>query len=83
MCSRPERRRCKPWRIQFDCTTPTTDISGTIAFNIVPTDPGSGYYVFGQQGELTGFGNDNYLVYLDGAFYYNLERSDRGHGADA
>ena len=58
--------------IQFDCTTPTTDISGTIAFNIVPTDPGSGYYVFGQQGELTGFGNDNYLVYLNGAFYYNL-----------
>jgi hypothetical protein len=58
--------------LQFDCTTPTTDISGTIAYNIVPTDPSSGYYVFGQQGELTGFGNDNYLVYLNGAFYYNL-----------
>ena len=31
-----------------------------------------GYYVFGQQGELAGFGNDNYLVYLDGAVNYNL-----------
>ena len=58
--------------LQFDCTTATTDISGTVAYNIVPTDPSSGYYVFGQQGELTGFGNDNYLVYLDGALYYNL-----------
>ena len=37
-----------------------------------PTDPSNGYYIFGQQGELTGFGNDNYLVYLDGAMYYNL-----------
>jgi hypothetical protein len=58
--------------LQIDCTTATTDISGTVAFNIVPTDPRSGYYIFGQQGELTGFGNDNYLDYLNGAFYYNL-----------
>ncbi len=58
--------------LQFDCTTPTTDISGTIAYDIVPTDPSSGYYVFGQAGELSGFGNDNYLVYLNGALYYNL-----------
>jgi hypothetical protein len=58
--------------VQFDCTTKTVDISGTIAFNIVPTDPGDGYYLFGQQGEVTGFGNDNYLAYLDGAQYYNL-----------
>jgi len=58
--------------LQIDCTTATTDISGTIAFNIVPTNPSSGYYLFGQQGEITGFGNDNYLSYLDGAQYYNL-----------
>jgi hypothetical protein len=58
--------------VQFDCTTDTVDISGTIAFNIVPTDPESGYYLFGQAGELAGFGNDNFLVYLNGAFYYNL-----------
>jgi hypothetical protein len=57
---------------QFDCTNPAFDISGTIAYNIVPTDPQDGYYIFGQQGELTGFGNDNYLSYLNGAQYYNL-----------
>ena len=58
--------------LQIDCTTTTTDISGTIAYNIVPTDPSDGYYLFGQQGEITGFGNDNYLSYLDGAQYYDL-----------
>ena len=58
--------------VQFDCTNSTVDISGTIAYNIVPTDPGNGYYVYGQQGELAGFGNDNFLVYLDGAMYDNL-----------
>jgi hypothetical protein len=57
---------------QFDCTNPAFDISGTIAYNIVPTDPEDGYYVFGQQGEITGFGNDNYLSYLDGAQYQSL-----------
>jgi hypothetical protein len=58
--------------VQFDCTNAFVDISGTISYNIVPTDPGNGYYIFGQAGELTGFGNDNYLVYLNGAMYYNL-----------
>jgi hypothetical protein len=58
--------------LQIECTTATTDITGTIAYNIVPTDPADGYYIFGQGGELTGFGNDNYLVYLNGAMYYNI-----------
>jgi hypothetical protein len=58
--------------VQFDCTNDSVDISGTIAYNIIPTNPDSGYYVFGQEGELTGFGNDNYLTYLDGAQYYDL-----------
>ena len=58
--------------VQFDCSNASVDISGTIAYNIVPTNPSSGYYLYGQQGELTGFGNDNYLVYLDGAGYYDL-----------
>jgi ribosomal protein L24E len=58
--------------VQFDCTNDSVDISGTIAYNIVPTDPQNGYYIFGQQGEIAGFGNDNYLDYLNGAFYYNL-----------
>jgi hypothetical protein len=58
--------------VQFDCTNSSVDISGTIAYNIVPTDPASGYYLFGQAGEITGFGNDNYLSYLNGAQYVNL-----------
>jgi ribosomal protein L24E len=58
--------------VQFDCTSSTVDISGTIAYNIVPTDPQHGYYLFGQAGEIAGFGNDNYLDYLNGAQYYNL-----------
>ncbi len=58
--------------VQFDCTNDSVDIAGTIAYNIVPTDPAAGYYVFGQAGEITGFGNDNYLSYLNGAQYYNL-----------
>jgi hypothetical protein len=58
--------------VQFDCTDANYDISGTVAYNIVPTTPGAGYYIFGQAGELAGFGNDNYLVYLDGAGDYNL-----------
>jgi hypothetical protein len=58
--------------VQFDCTNSNVDISGTIAYNIIPTDPENGYYLFGQAGELAGFGNDNYLVYLNGAGYYNL-----------
>ena len=60
------------WASQFDCTNANVDIAGTIAMNIVPTNPASGYYIFGQAGEITGFGNDNYLVYLYGAQYVNL-----------
>jgi hypothetical protein len=58
--------------IQFECIAGGIDISGTLAYNIVPTDPEDGYYVFGQQGEITGFGNDNYLAYLNGAQYFDL-----------
>ncbi len=59
--------------IQFDFVCPDgSEFAGTIAYNIVPTDPTDGYYLFGQQGEITGFGNDNYLSYLNGAQYYNL-----------
>jgi hypothetical protein len=67
--------------VQFDCTNSSVDISGTIAYNVVPTTAGRGYYVFGQQGEITGFGNDNYLAYLDGAQYYNLNANIVGMAA--
>ena len=58
--------------IQFHCTVLFEEIAGTVAYNIVPTDPNDGYYVFDQHGGLTSFGNDNYLAYLDGAQYYKL-----------
>jgi hypothetical protein len=58
--------------VQFDCTSGTYDVTGTVAYNIVPTDPDDGYYLYGQAGEVAGFGNDNYLVYLDGAANYTL-----------
>ncbi len=58
--------------LQFDCINALFEISGTIAYNIFPTDPRDGYYIYGQQGELGGFGNDNYLSYLDGPSNLNL-----------
>ena len=36
---------------------------GTIAFNL-PADPRSGYYLYGSDGSIQGFGNTNYLSYL-------------------
>jgi hypothetical protein len=58
--------------LQFDCVNSDYEISGTIAYNVFPTDPGAGYYVYGQYGEIGGFGNDNYLNYLNGPYMYNL-----------
>jgi hypothetical protein len=58
--------------LQFTCVNPVVAITGTIAYNIFPTDPGAGYYIYGQQGELGGFGNDVYLDYLDGPYTLNL-----------
>ena len=68
--------------VQFDCSDDNDSIVGTIAYNIVPTDPSAGYYLFGQAGELAGFGNDSYLVYLDGASDYNLNAPHRRYGGD-
>ena len=61
--------------IQFHCTVLFENISGTVAYNIFPTDPNDGYYLFDQHGGLASFGNDNYLAYLDGAQYYKLNAS--------
>jgi hypothetical protein len=58
--------------LRFDCSNSTVEIAGTVAFNFVPKDLSVGYYLFGGRGELSGFGNDSYLSYLDGARYYNL-----------
>ena len=41
-----------------------SEFIGTAAVNIAPTTPGQGYYLYGNDGSLTGFGNDSYLNYL-------------------
>jgi hypothetical protein len=38
--------------------------NGTSAFNLLPTTPNQGYYLYGDDGSLAGFGNDSYLEYL-------------------
>jgi hypothetical protein len=39
-------------------------VATTVAYNITPTTPGQGYYLYQGTGQLTGFGNDHYLNYL-------------------
>ena len=43
---------------------PLESFYGAIAYKAVPTTPHQGYYIYGSDGELSGFGNDNFLVYL-------------------
>jgi hypothetical protein len=39
-------------------------VTSTVAYDITPTTPGSGYYIYQGTGQITGFGNDHYLNYL-------------------
>jgi hypothetical protein len=41
-----------------------SEFVGTAAVDITPTTPGQGYYLYGSDGGLAGFGNDSYLSYL-------------------
>jgi hypothetical protein len=41
-----------------------SEFVGTAAVDITPTTPGQGYYLYGSDGSLAGFGNDSYLNYL-------------------
>jgi ribosomal protein L24E len=52
--------------LQFDCAlnTGSGEIDGTVAYNAVPSTPGQGYYLYGDDGSLGGFGNDEFLNYL-------------------
>jgi hypothetical protein len=52
--------------IQFevDCDNGANQYIGAVALNIEPTTPGQGYYIYGNDGSLAGFGNDSYLNYL-------------------
>jgi hypothetical protein len=59
--------------LQFDFVCADgTEILGTIAYQMENTTPSQGYYLYDQFGDVTGFGNDSYLAYLNGAQYYDL-----------
>ena len=53
--------------MQFECavSNQSADIvtGGSIAFNLT-ADPDTGYYLYGSDGSIQGFGNSNYLSYL-------------------
>ncbi len=52
--------------LQFACASDngSTSSFGTFAYNLLPTMPGQGYYLYGSDGSLAGFGNDEFLNYL-------------------
>jgi len=52
------------YAVQFLCTSSTALVEGALANNVVPTTPKQGYYTFGTDGTISGFGNDSYLTYL-------------------
>ena len=59
--------------IQFDFVcSGGLEAYGTIAYQIRNTTPNQGYYIFDTAGDVTGFGNDNYLVYLGTAATLHL-----------
>jgi hypothetical protein len=62
----------KAFALQFNCDDPDFNISGTLAFNILPTTPHQGYYQYDQYGDTFGFGNDSYLTYLGNPGFLNL-----------
>jgi hypothetical protein len=51
--------------LQYDIECGTAEWSGTIAYNLTTSTPHQGYYIYGDDGSLSGgFGNDSYLDYL-------------------
>ena len=64
--------------LQFACDNGTTTYSGTVAYDILPTTPGQGYYLYGNDGSLAGFGNDSYLNYLGDLTQTNLNAPING-----
>jgi len=51
---------------QFECEASDGSFAteGTYSWQVTPTTPGQGYYLFGNDGSLQGFGNDEYFNYL-------------------
>jgi len=52
------------YAVQFLCFSSVALVQGALAYNVVPTTAGQGYYTYGSDGSITGFGNDSYLSYL-------------------
>jgi len=52
------------YAVQFLCFSSAGIVEGAVANNVVPTTPKQGYYTFGSDGTISGFGNDSYLIYL-------------------
>jgi hypothetical protein len=52
------------YAVQFLCVSSVEAVEGALANNVTPSTPGQGYYTFGSDGTISGFGNDNYLTYL-------------------
>ena len=53
--------------LQATCDAPGTDLPHSyvaLAVGVAPTTPHQGYYTFESDGLISGFGNDDYLVYL-------------------
>ena len=55
------------YAVSFVCPQTTGTLgtwSGTLAYNVGPSTPGQGFYLYRQDGALVPFGNDGYLGYL-------------------
>ena len=53
--------------IQFACIFGSGNgllIYGALAYNMAPSTPHQGYYTYEADGQITGYGNDNFLNYL-------------------
>jgi hypothetical protein len=59
---------CEEVTIQSTPTSETVNsallVYGTYALNLVPSDTTQGYYLYGADGSVTGFGNNDYLSYV-------------------
>jgi hypothetical protein len=62
--------------IQFDaeCSGGNDEFFGALSINLRPSTPGQGYYLYGDNGALTGFGDDSYLNYLGDLSVDNLNQ---------
>jgi len=62
--------------VTFQCSTNdgSVNVFGTVAYDIVPSTPGQGYYLYDSEGAIGGFGNDGFLGYLGDLSVANLNQ---------